>query len=760
MNPEAGLIGDWEGNFYGTSSVGGNYSNGDGQCSYGSGCGAVFKMDRAGNRTTLYSFTGGTDGAFPGGSLVLDSAGNLYGTAAGGGDLGACPAFDGCGVVFKLDKWGNQTVLYTFTGGADGAVPFGSLILDKTGNLYGTTFVGGDLSACYGCGVVFKLDKAGNETVLYSFMGGADGAYPEASLIFDNAGNLYGTASGGGDLSACYGSGCGVVFKLDPSGKETVLYTFTGDADGAYPYAGLVLDKVGNLYSTTQNGGDLSACSGAGCGVVFKLDKFGKETVLYSFTGGSDGAMNYFDGAGVIRDQAGNLYGVAYQGGDLSACGGAGCGVVFEVGPSGGETVLHTFTGGADGSGPEGTPILDAAGNLYGTTYGGGPLGFGTVYELDRHGKETVYALPSSAGGSAPVEALVRDSAGDLYGSASSGGAYNAGVIYKLDRWGHQTVLHAFTGGADGGGPNDVILDPAGNIYGSANGGAKGSGVVFKLDPLGNETVLYTFTGGADGRDPVGGLVRDPAGSLIGATLLGGNLSACPGSGCGVVFKLDPYRNETVLYNFTGGADGGYPFEGLIRDSTGNFYGTTFGGGNLSANFGQGAGVVFKLDPSGHETVLYAFTGGADGNKPMGSLIRDSAGNLYGTTNEGGGGGAGACLYGGGCGALFKVDPSGKETVLHSFGNGTDGAGPRGDLMFDAAGNIYGVAAYGGADGFGMAFKMDPSGTETALYNFTGGTDGGNPNAGMISDPEGNLYGTAASGGEHGGGVVFKISIY
>jgi uncharacterized repeat protein (TIGR03803 family) len=232
--------------------------------------------------------------------LAGDGLGNLYGTTAeGGSGTKACPgvsiqgqtiSLGGCGVVFKLDRSGNETVLYNFTGGTDGAFPSAGLVLDLAGNLYGTTWVGGDLtaSACPGssftgyppgCGVVFKLDPTGKETVLYRFTGGADGSQPAAGLVWDRAGNLYGTTQGGGSTSGLCGpgppteSGCGVVFKLDPTGKETVLYTFTGGADGAQPTARLVWDRAGNLYGTTRQGGiTTGVCAPTGCGVVFKLE--------------------------------------------------------------------------------------------------------------------------------------------------------------------------------------------------------------------------------------------------------------------------------------------------------------------------------------------------------------------------------------------------------------------------------------------------------------------------------------------------------
>jgi uncharacterized repeat protein (TIGR03803 family) len=278
--------------------------------------------------TVLHTFIGLSSGAFPAAGLGRDNAGNLYGTTEEGGDSACGSGFSfGCGVVFKLDTTGRETVLHRITVSADGAFPAAGLVRDNAGNLYGTTEEGGDLScgsgSGFGCGVVFKLDTSGRETVLHRFTGAADGGTPAAGLVRDAAGNLYGTTRGGGDLACEIGFGCGVVFKLDTSGRETVLHRFTGGADGSAPLAGLVRDNAGNLYGTTEEGGELP-------GVVFKLDTTGKETVLHRFTGGADGG---YPAAGLVRDAAGNLYGTTVYGGDLACYSGMGCGVVFKLNP-------------------------------------------------------------------------------------------------------------------------------------------------------------------------------------------------------------------------------------------------------------------------------------------------------------------------------------------------------------------------------------------------------------------------------------------
>ena len=350
-NPVGGLIGDAKGNLYGTTCCDGTH-----------GAGTVFILDMAGKETVLYNFTGGADGNQPFADLIRDAKGNLYGTTFWGGGSAPCNGGNGCGVVFRLDTTGKETVLHAFTGtGGDGANPYDGLVQDPNGNLYGTTVYGGSSGACSGgCGVVFEVTEAGKEEVLHSFSAGTDGANPYAGLVRDAEGNLYGTTNSGGS----YGEG--TVFKLDNTGRERVLYTFTGGADGGQPLLGYLLrDAEGNLYGTTVRGGAPS-CSFL-CGTVFELERSGKETVLHGFVGGTDGANPY---AGLVGDAEGNLYGTTNQGGA------SGYGTVFKLDKAGNETLLHTFTGtGGDGAYPFDDLLRDAKGNLYGTTFGGGANG-------------------------------------------------------------------------------------------------------------------------------------------------------------------------------------------------------------------------------------------------------------------------------------------------------------------------------------------------------------------------------------------------
>jgi uncharacterized repeat protein (TIGR03803 family) len=390
-SPAGGLIVDSSGNLFGTTAEGSGTL-----CDLAEvyGCGIVYELVKSSSGYTekvLYSFGSSSpdsDGASPLAGLIMDAAGNLYGTTTYGGssncliDLG----IDGCGTIFELVKSSTgytENVLYAFTG-FNGAYPLAGLLMDSSGNLYGTTSNGGT----YGYGVVFELVNSSGtyaETTLYNFGGSpTDGTDPVAGLLMDATGNLYGTTSEDRGPFACGLSSCGTVFELVKTSvgyNEHVLYQFTG-ADGANPQAGLIMDASGNLYGTTSSGGAY------GFGTVFELiNSSGSytEKVLYSFGGtaadGTDPVAN------LLVDASGNLYGTTKMGGSTTACGGFGCGTVFELVNSSGsyaERLLHSFSGGSDGSSPAAALVMDSSGNLYSTTdVGGSSLQLGTVFTIN-----------------------------------------------------------------------------------------------------------------------------------------------------------------------------------------------------------------------------------------------------------------------------------------------------------------------------------------------------------------------------------------
>ncbi len=368
-----------------------------------------------------------------------------------------------------------------------------------------------------------------------------------------------------------------------------------------------------------------------------------------------------------------------------------------------------------------------------------------------------LHSFGSGNDGENPVANLISDSAGNLYGTTSGGGTNREGTVFKLSSNGTETVLHNFGSGNDGQTPlGSLIFDSAGNLYGTTSaGGLYGFGMVFELSPDGTETVLYNFGSGTDGQNPNAGMVFDSSGNLYGTTVNGGLF------GGGTAFELSPNSGgswtETGLYSFGGTpSDGVNPYSALIFDSSGNLYGTTTNGGAYNG------GTVFELIPSGagigccRESPLYSFGNGGDGSNPHAGLVFDSSGNLYGTTVNGG-------TYGGG--TAFELSLSGgtwTESGLYSFGNGSDGKNPYAGLIVDKSGNLYGTTLNGGLYGGGMLFELLPSRIgccrENPLYSFGNGNDGRNPQAGLVFNTAGTLYGTTVNGGEFGGGTVFGIT--
>jgi len=374
--------------------------------------------------------------------------------------------------------------------------------------------------------------------LVYSFGGSADGEYTDTELVRDSAGNLYGTSVQGGVF------GGGTVFQVTPAGAHTVLYDFTGGADGGEPYKGVTLDAEGNLYGTAVTGGG-GSCEG-GCGVVYKLSNSGgtwNQTVIHTFTG-SDGSG---PGSPVAIDKNGDVFGTTPTGGAN------GIGVVYQLREDVGAwkfRVIHTFTGGDDGGGGSASRLLiDAAGNLFGVCTVGGANGFGTVFEMSLHQGlwqlTTLYAFKDSPDGALPYGGLIADKAGNFYGTTYYAGANDLGTVYQLT----------------------------------------------KINGAWTERVLYSFQGGSDGGSPISTLVADAAGNLYGTTSEGG-AAAC---GCGTIFKMSRDStgkwSETVAYRFPGTPQPGFAYNGLVADPSGIFYGATVHGGSGND------GAIYKFRP-------------------------------------------------------------------------------------------------------------------------------------------------------------------
>jgi uncharacterized repeat protein (TIGR03803 family) len=513
-SPVESLISDGRGSFYGATSQGG-LSDG----------GTVYKVRSDGTGfQRLHSFAGGTnDGFSPAASLILDGSGNLYGTTTQGGASNA-------GTVFTLRSDGSDfRVLHSFAGGAsDGEFPYASLTLDGSGSLYGTTSAGGS----FNLGTVFRLKtNGGGFRLIHAFAGGAgDGRFPRASLLLDDSGNLYGTTPYGGQppiflpIGETY-DGSGTVFRIKTDGAGfQLLHAFTFDVtgvaplpDGESPSGSVTSDGAGNLYGMTAFGGSSSG------GTVFKMKMDGTSfQILHSFAGGASDGREPYDS--LVLDRSGNLYGVT-QGEGVP-----GLQTIFKIRTDAtGYQVLHTFVDANDGYTPSGSLILDGSETLFGTMVGGGSSYSGTLFSIRTDGS-LFQALYSFAGfmsdAGSPSAAVIPDGSGYLYGTAQYGGFSYGGAVFRIrsDGSGFQ-LLHVFVGG-DGESPESpLVLDRAGNLYGTTNlGGMSNGGTVFKMRTDGTGfQLLHTFLGGAsDGLHPRSGLILDGADNLYGTTSEGG----------------------------------------------------------------------------------------------------------------------------------------------------------------------------------------------------------------------------------------------
>ena len=605
-----GLVQGSDGNLYGTTRLGGT-----------SGSGTVFKISTNGALTSLYSFgsvqdANGVphDGASPSAALVQGSDGNFYGTTQNGGTNG------GCGTVFKISTNGTLTTLYSFSGGSDGANPNG-LVQGSDGSFYGTTQYGGT----NGAGTVFKISPNGALTTLYAFgtvtnANGQplDGLNPMAALVQGSDGNFYGTTEFGG-LFPPYSSGWGTVFRISTNGAFTSLYLFTGGDDGAYPN-GLVQGSDGNFYGTTYNGGANNVKYG-GDGTVFKISPNGALTSLYSFGLVQDTNGLPLDGANpqaaLVQGSDGDFYGTTYDGGTN------GLGTVFKISINGALTSLYSFTGGTNGATLNTALVQGRDGSFYGTTEfddsgaGNFPSGCGTMFKITPNGAFTsLYSFTGINDGGSP-NGLVQGSDGSFYGTTSGGGTNGAGTVFKISTNGVLTTLYAFgsitnASGVplDGAGPNGLVQGSDGYFYGTTGGGGTrvgsyGVGTVFKISTNGALTTLYAFgsitnASGVplDGAGP-NGLVQGSDGYFYGTTGGGGT-----NGGNGTVFKISANGALTSLHSFAGGSDGSTPQAALVQGSDGYFYGTTSDGGTTDV------GTVFKISTNGALTTLYSFTGG------------------------------------------------------------------------------------------------------------------------------------------------------
>lgn len=641
--------------------------------------------------------------AFVAASFYSTAQNVLVGLASNG-------SVDGKGTAFSINTNGNNfSVIEGFQDW--GNTPNGSLFLNDDGYFYGMARLGGT----YNYGTIYKMSADGKVTMLKQFNYYIDGAYPDGELIKGADGYLYGLTSAGGTNSY------GTIFKISTSGDFTVLKHFNFTADGANPHGHLTLASDGNFYGITYSGG------ANGAGTIFKLTPGGVYSVIHSMNKTTEGGNSY---SSLTEGKDSKLYGTTYGGGTNNY------GTVFKVTTAGALTVVKHLNNTTDGSYPQSDLVLAKDGNLYGTCYGGGQYGTGTIFKVTSAGNYTVIkSLNVGVDGGYPYAGLMQNSDGNFYGITRNGGPKSGGTIYKLTTGGVYTVIHALDYNTEGSASSSVLVKADnGNLYAMTSlGGIFNYGIIFKTTTAGAFTKIADFNGSTAGNAPYSSFIKGKDSAYYCTTSAGGAYNN------GAIVKICGGK-ASVLFSFNKSANGGTPKGDLLLASDGNFYGMTSEGGT------SGVGTIFKITPGGNYTVVHHLNGTSDGSNPHGSLIKAKDGFLYGMTTAGGANNAGT---------IFKMNLSGTTfTVLKSFVFATDGGAPNGSLIQANDNNFYGMTSNSG-----RIFQLTTSGTYTNLHTFNSSTDGYNAFGSLIQAADGNLYGTCSDGGSKSAGTIFQMSL-
>ena len=606
-NPRGALLEASDGYFYGTT-----YNEGP-----NGGAGTVFRMDHAGNVTTLHEFQFDDEGAFARGALIEASDGFLYGaTAALGttfngtiyrlstaGDFAVIHDFSGAGglleispgvflgtggpgdygggSVFRLTAAGEYTTLYSFTGNNEGSAPMAPFIAGGDGFFYTTADSGGSDG---GYGAIFRVDSDGHMTTLHILLNGLEGANPEGPLAIGPDGFFYGTTQS-------------TVFRISPEGAFSVVHALA-PSEARFAQAGLIAGNDGRLYGTAGAGGEGDA------GSVYSMDTSGNVKVLHSFLD----IEGHVPIAGLTKGPDGFLYGVNALGGKKAL------GTAYRMNTAGQLAVLHTFEGGDVGSMPGASLLFAPDGYLYGTT---GALGVpGTVFRMTTTGTMTTLHVLGDPNSS--PSALVAGPEGYLYGTTPVEGNGN-GTVFRVSPSGDFSTFHSFSPDEASWPMAALVLASDGNFYGTASrGGASNQGTIFRMATSGVVTVIHSFDG-IGGSSPQAALIQASDGLLYGTTADGGDSEG------GTLFRISLDGSFTKLHDFSQ-AEGENPWAALVQASDGNLYGTTYQGGGF-----YGVGTVFRLGLDGTLITIHEFVQ-TDGSYPRGALVQANDGNLYGTS--------------------------------------------------------------------------------------------------------------------------------
>jgi uncharacterized repeat protein (TIGR03803 family) len=736
--PSPVLVQASDGNFYGTTENGGT-----------NGAGTVFKMTPSGTLTSLYSFTGGIDGLSPVAGLIQATDGNFYGVTLNGGAAGF-------GTIFRITASGALTTLYSFTGGNDGSDPWGGLLQAADGNLYGTTEAGG----AYGYGTVFQIAPAGGALNTLAQFESYNGANPLAALVQGIDGNLYGTTEAGGS------SGFGTLYRIAIGGPIQITgqptdqpayvggtAAFTVAASGSSPVS-YQWQKYGiNL----TNGANIS---GANTSTLRITNVSLADVALYSVV--VSNAFNSVTSEDAVLEIVYSPPNITTQ--PLSQTRVAGTIVTLSVAATGDQPLSYQWqengTNLADGGNisGSGSSILTLSGVTTSSSGSYSVIVSNALYSVASAPAmltivpptapsavlTELHAFTGGLDGAFPFAGLMQAKDNNLYGLSEGGGSSYSGSGFRVPLTGSLVVLYEFAGGLGGANPYARLTQGAnGLLYGTtAQGGGNSYGTLFQMTTTAAVTYLYSFTDGSDGADPQTGLTPGSDGNFYGASYSAGANSV------GSIYRMTPAGAVTSLYEFTGGADGAYPFANLIQAKDGNFYGTTTEGG------ANDYGTVFRLTTNGVLTTLISFNY-TNGGYPEAGVIQGADGNFYGTTFEGGQNGLGT---------VFQVTSNGTLATLCSFAN-TNGSEPAAELALGSDGNFFGTCSAGGPGGEGTVFKITTNGTLTTLLWFDG-LNGASPAAALIQATDGNFYGTTPFGGSGynpsaggGNGTVFRLTV-
>ena len=614
--------------------------------------------------------------------MIQATDGFFYGTTAAGG-------VSDNGTIFRMDAAGNVSVLHRFTG-LDGAGPSAELLEAGDGYMYGTTAGGG----LHFSGTAFRIDALGNFQTLHDFDFGVDGGSPTAALIRAADGLFYGTTIEGGPGDS------GTIFRFDADGTFETLHAFQG-TDGAVARAALLQVADGSFYGTTASGGTY------GGGTAFRFDLPDALTTFHSFSGDNEGSAPQ---APFIQASDGYLYTTA-------ASGGHGHGAIFRMDLAGNITTLSLLIG-YEAAQPEG-PLVEAPDGFF---YGSGQQ---TVFRMDHSGMVTIVCAFDPAESAQAQRGVTLGADGRLYGVSIAGGKDGIGFLFSSDTEGSVTILHPFTEEIGQQPLAGLIQAPDGFFYGAnAAGGTAQLGTVFKMSAVGKTALFHGFAPADLGSNPQATLLRASDGRTYGTTGAFGSR--------GTLFRLDGTGALTTLHLY----GPGNPPSTLVEASNGLFYGTTPGGGG-------GQGTIFRVNADSSVVTIHAFSG-AEGSTPQGALLQASDGNLYGTTSS----------------TIYRANRNGDVTVLHTFSGFDEGYDPIGSLVQASDGNLYGTTSLGGSNGFGTIFRIGLSGAFATIHAFDQ-QDGANPEAGLMQASDGYLYGTTIFGGGIAGqfGTIFKTDL-